>query len=596
MKKIAQISIYLLIANISFGQYYFRGEIVGEKNKLIPNCNIYIHSSRVIVSAGSSGSFGLMSTQKKVDTITIMADNYEKTTVAIALEKYNIIKLQLLASAVNIQKNKLVSATKDLVQQVQKNQIVSNETYSTLIENEFIDAAIYNNTGFSVNSDKASYSNIRRFIKMKSAIPTNAVRIDEMVNYFNLANTQTNDSTTFKLNTQLTQCPWNNNNYLLFANISAKKLNLDNLPPSNLVFLIDNSGSMELQNRMPLLKSAFKLLVKNLRQQDKISIITYGGFVNVVLEGLTGKNQDSILKVIEEMEPGGETPGESAIKIAYQKAKQYFVEKGNNRVIIATDGDFNVGIASEEELDKFITIQSHSGIRLTCLGLGMGNYKDSKLEVLAKKGNGNFAYIDNEAEGEKIMVQEMTQTLFSVADNTHINIEFNKNFIKRYRLLGFDNKLNAIADTSSILDGGQVGSGYSSIVLFEIEPTKNINEEKFDAILDEEIAVVNINYKNTTTQNDEKVKHSCKFNFMPLLSLPKPYGFAAAVAMFGSYVKVSKYLPKTIDLDAIISLTKKSLDANVFSQNEFLQLLELARPIYEPNKKHKKKNLTTVLN
>ncbi len=594
MNTIIYILFLLCATSVAKSQYYYRGEITDEKNKPIGNATIFIHSTKVNVSAGSSGSFGIMSVKKSVDTFTFIVDNYERKTAIVYLDKLNIIVLKLATNAANIQKNKLATVTQNLKQEISKNIFSSSETYSEQIENEFINAAKYPITGFSINSDKASYSNIRRFLNMKSVVPTNAIRIDEMVNYFNVNYKHPNDSVTFNVSSQLTQCPWDTSNYLLYASITAKKLNLENVPPSNLVFLIDNSGSMEMQNRMPLLKSAFKLLVKNLRMHDKITIITYGGFVNIVADALTGKEQDSLIILIDAIETGGDTPGENAIKVAYEKAKQHYIAKGNNRVIIATDGDFNVGAAEEKELDKLISIQSQSGIRLTCLGLGMGNYKDSKLEILAKKGNGNFAYIDNEAEGEKIMVKEMTQTLFSVADNVFVNIEFKSDYVKDYRLIGFDNKLNAVADSSSKLEGGQVGSGYSTVVLFEIKPTSKINVDDYEKMLEEQLAKVIISYTNVEKQKPEVLDFECNFNFKPLLSLPKHYGFATAVVMFGAYLKESKYLPKKIDLDEIISLTTKSFDVNIPTQVEFLQLLQKAKLIYEPNKKNKKKKKEVI--
>lgn len=592
MKTIAPILFFVFLSQIGVAQYYYRGEIVDEKSKPIPNANIYIHSSKLLTSAGSSGSFGIMTTKPTVDTFTISADGYDKKTIAVFSQKYNTVPLNLLASLANMQKNRLASCTKDFKSQLQQNTYSSNESYTNLVENDFITAAKNPTTGFAVNTDRASYSNIRRFINMKTYVPTNAVRIDEMINYFNLVKDTPSKNSTFNITTQISQCPWNLKNILLYISIAARKLDLAKIPPSNLVFLIDNSGSMELQNRMPLLKSAFKLLVKNLREQDKITIITYGGMVGVELEGVSGKYQDSILKVIEEMEASGDTPGESAIRLAYAKAKQYFIAKGNNRVILATDGDFNVGIADETELERLISLQSQSGIYLTCLGVGMGNYKDSKLEALAKKGNGNFAYLDNEAEAEKILVKEMTQTLFSVADNTFMDVQFDATLVQQYRLLGFDNKANALADGTNQLEGGQVGSGYSTMVLFELVPTANFTTDSVENSLEEQIAAIKISYQNVENKKKQEELFTAKANFLPLLSLPKQYGFAAAIAMFGSYIKQSKYMGK-IDLDAISALLTKTIDTNNSLQVELLQLVEKAKAIYEPGKKKKKKNKGT---
>ena len=273
------------------------------------------------------------------------------------------------------------------------------------------------------------------------------------------------------LKTTLSSCPWNADNQLFYINLSSKKLNLDTLPPSNLVFLIDISGSMDMPNRLPLLKSAFRFLVNNLRDKDSVAIVVYGGTIGTMLNTTSGGEKEKILKAIDELVPGGSTPGESGIKLAYSVARNHFIKGGNNRVILATDGDFNVGLKTEEELDELITQQRESGIYLTCLGVGMGNYKDSKIQTLAKKGNGNFAYLDNFKEAEKVLLTEFTQTLYAVADDVYMNVEFNPEYVKEYRLIGFDNKVGALKDSLSIIEGGEIGSGHSMVAMFEIVPT-----------------------------------------------------------------------------------------------------------------------------
>ncbi len=588
MKKLFTILSILLGAIKGHSQYYIRGEIIDDKNKLLPNAKIRMHSNNTLYEAGSSGSFGLMSTRNKVDTFTILYDGYEKMTTPVFIDKYNKIKLTLLASVASMQKNRLASLTKDLKTNYTQGFLASNESYSDLVENDFIEAQKYPTTGFAVNTDKASYSNIRRFINRNSQVPTNAVRIDEMINYFNFPTPPPPPGKVFQINSKLTQCPWNTKNLLLYINITAQKMDLDKLPASNLVFLIDNSGSMELQNRMPLLKSSFKMLVKNLREKDTISIVTYGGSVDVALHPTSGKYKDSILKAIEAMEAAGDTPGESAIKLAYQLAKKSFIANGNNRVILATDGDFNVGIADEAELERMISIQSHSGIYLTCLGVGMGNYKDSKLEVLAKKGNGNFAYIDSETEAEKILVKEMTQTLFSVADKTFMNVKFNKQYVNQYRLLGFDNKVKALVDSASAIEGGEVGSGYNSMVLFEIDPNSIVNLDAMETIHGEEIAQVLIHYTDPKTKKQSVFNYQCTINFDKFNKLDSTLQFATSVAMFGGYIKQSRFM-KNVTLESITAIAASSAHPTDKLQVEFLQLLQKAEKIYEPGKKKKKK-------
>jgi Ca-activated chloride channel family protein len=260
-------------------------------------------------------------------------------------------------------------------------------------------------------------------------VPADAVRIEEMLNYFPAsaaALAGPADSAVFKVSSLLGPCPWNWNNQLLQVQVNARQLDLDTLPASHLVFLIDVSASMEMPNRLPLLQSAFKMLTTNLREKDTVSIVAYGGITAVLLRAVSGCEKDSILKVIGDLVPGGATPGESGIRLAYKLAKDHFIENGNNRIILATDGDFNVGLRTEEELDELISSQRLKGIYLTCLGVGMGNYKDSKIQLLAEKGNGNFAYIDTEREAEKIMMREFAQTLYTVADDAYMQVSFDQ--------------------------------------------------------------------------------------------------------------------------------------------------------------------------
>ncbi len=303
---------------------------------------------------------------------------------------------------------------------------------------------------------------------MDNVVPPDAIRLEEMLNYFNIHYEAPGNDSNFSFRSAISRCPWNTANDLLFLHICARKAELKNIPPANLVFLIDVSGSMDLPNRLPLLKSAFSLMVNNLRDQDTVSIVVYGGMNGVWLTPTGGADKKKILESIAELEPGGPTPGEGGIRAAYRLAQSTFIKDGTNRVILATDGDFNVGQQSEEELNQLINGYRNSGIYLTCLGVGMGNYKDSKLEVLANRGKGNFAYLDNEKEAEKVLMEEFSQTVYSVAEDAFVDMQIDPGVVKNYRLIGFDNKSNALQDTSNILQGGEVGSGYSLIAMVEL--------------------------------------------------------------------------------------------------------------------------------
>jgi Ca-activated chloride channel homolog len=577
----------LFIAKGLTGQYYIRGEIKDEKNNLLSNARILMHSNRYMHDAGSSGTFGLFSTKPVADTFTVYYDGYESLTLPVYTNKYNEIKLKMLASVANLQRRRLSSITKDLNNHYSRGLFTTNETYSELIENEFVATNNFPLTGFSVNIDRASYSNIRRFLNMKGRVPVNAVRIEEMVNYFNFSWVAPEKQKVFHIQSQITDCPWNNDNRLLLVNISARKIPFDQLPPTNLVFLIDNSGSMDLPNRLPLLKTAFRMLVSNLRPKDTITIVTYGGIVDVALPPTGGDQKDAIYKAIDEMEAVGDTPGESAIRLAYQMARNKFKSNGNNRVILATDGDFNVGIADEQELEKLISLQRQNGIYLTCLGVGMGNYKDSKLEALARKGNGNFAYLDTEAEAEKVLVKEMSQTLFTVADKVYMNVQFDKKYIRNYRLLGFENKLNAISDSSSRLEGGEVGSGYSSQVIFEISPTS----ELLDAIhtdANEDIAHVLISYTDPADGKTSDCSYNCPLEYLPLDAISPERRLAVIVAMFGGYLRESRFM-KTVTIRQVLEMCRASSQTSGKIQDELCSLIEKAENIYMPEQAKKKR-------
>jgi Ca-activated chloride channel family protein len=411
-------------------------------------------------------------------------------------------------------------------------------------------------------------------------VPTDAVRIEEMLNYFNFRLPETSTNThQFSCATTLSSCPWNSANKLFFINIMAPKLNLDSLPASNLVFLIDVSGSMERPNRLPLLQSAFKLLVENLRDKDTISIVTYGGGVAIRLASTSGSEKAKINNLIDSLSADGDTPGEGAIRTAYYLAKKSFIKNGNNRIILATDGDFNVGQNTEKELDDLISVERETGIYLTCIGVGMGNYKDSKLETLAKKGNGNFAYLDNIAEAEKVFVQEFTKTLYAVANDVFLTVHFNPDMIKEYRLIGFDNKRNALLDSSSELLGGEIGSGHNSLAIFELRPTTKTADTSTV------IAKLNLQYRLPKTE--KQAVQEFDFNYQPLLfnNTDTRLRFATAIAMFGSLLKESTYA-KNYSYEQILNIAQSAADMNNSLEQEFIALVHKATKIY--NNKRKK--------
>src|SRR5215471_6163346 len=532
MKAALQILFCLFAGSSLFAQqYYIRGEVKDESGNPLQDVNILLHATGYVYHTGPYGSFGILTNRPK-DSLSFWLDGYQKEKKLVTPENYVTVRLKLNpASSSNTHRNKLTSFTKGLNKDIQKQWFTGDETYASLIENHFVSANNYPSTAMSLSIDRASYSNIRRFINTNTLVPPDAVRIEEMLNYFNETYSEPEQGQPFKIKSALTGCPWNTENELLFINISSKKLNLDTLPASNLVFLIDISGSMDLPNRLPLLQSAFRLLVNNLRAKDTVTIVVYGGFTGIKLNATSGAEKEKILKAIDELEPGGSTPGESGIRMAYNAAQMHYIKGGNNRVILATDGDFNVGLKTEDELDGLISQRKNSGIYLTCLGVGMGDYKDSKIQTLAKKGNGNFAYLDNFQEAQKVLMTEFSQTLYAVADNVAMNVEFSPDYVREYRLIGFDNKVGALNDTASVIEGGEIGSGHSMTVVFEISPT-DINK---DAVKREfspgNMAEIKLLYKMPHDTSQRQFPNSVPLVYNDFNSLDKHFRFSTAVVM-----------------------------------------------------------------
>lgn len=577
----------MLTLSVHAQEYYMRGEVKDEAGNILQNVTIIQLRTGYIFRSGSLGTFGIGSNHS-VDSFLFTQQGYYTERIALYADNFNTIKMRLLpASASNLHRDKLSSLTKDLDKEEQKTWYSGDETYASLLENHFIEARKFPTTGMSLNVDRASYSNIRRFINLNSQVPPDAVRIEEMLNYFNLDYQEPAGNALFHCRTTLSHCPWNPATQLYYVNLFSRKLNLDSLPPSNLVFLIDVSGSMDMPNRLPLLKSAFRLLVNNLRSKDSVSIVVYGGVTGTMLNCTSGAEKEKILKVLDELEPGGSTPGESGVKMAYAMARRHFIKDGNNRVILATDGDFNVGLKTEDELDELISKEKESGIYLTCLGVGMGNYKDSKIQTLANKGNGNFAYLDNYQEAEKVLLKEFTQTLYAVANEVYMNVEFNPEYVKQYRLIGFDNKVGALRDSMSIVEGGEIGSGFSLVALFEILPTdKNKAAIKLNKP-GEKFAEILLDYQKP--ENDKLSFHdhyTGKFEYTPPQVLEKFYHFYSAVALFGSLLRHSEFV-NDASWNDVITIAQGAIGANDLLQKEFVALVDKARTLYAKNRKRK---------
>jgi len=459
-----------------------------------------------------------------------------------------------------------------------------DESYKEIIENDFKRVNLAPLSTFSIDVDKASYSNIRRMINNGEKIPKDAVKIEEMINYFHYEYPQPVDNHPFAIHTESGKTPWNKETQLVKIGLKGKEIPTENLPASNLVFLIDVSGSMNEENKLPLLKSAFKLLVAQLRAKDKVSIVVYAGAAGVVLKPTSGRNKEKILEALDNLIAGGSTAGGEGIKLAYKLATENYIKNGNNRVILATDGDFNVGVSSDAGMKKLIEEKRDSGVFLTCLGFGMGNYKDSKLETLADTGNGNHAYIDSMQEAQRVLGTEFGGTLFTIAKDVKIQVEFNPGKVQAYRLIGYENRLlhdeDFIDDTK---DAGELGSGHTVTALYEIIPTgvqsnylKEVSDLKYSEkttkkAYGDELFTVKFRYKKPKENISIEMIHVCKSNAEKEMSTD--FEFAASVAWYGMKLRDSKYIQNK-NIEDIKALAKNNRGSDDLGYRaEFVRLM-----------------------
>jgi Ca-activated chloride channel family protein len=443
----------------------------------------------------------------------------------------------------------------------------NTEAYNTINENIFHDALRNPLSTFSIDVDAASYSNMRRFISNGQQPPKDAVRIEEMVNYFDYDYQQPKGEDPFNIYTEISAAPWNAKHKLVHIGLQGKKIPTDNLPASNLVFLIDVSGSMSDPNKLPLLVASFKLLVEQLREQDRVAIVVYAGAAGMVLPSTSGSDKKTIIEALERLEAGGSTAGGAGINLAYAIAKENFRKEGNNRVILATDGDFNVGESSDAAMERLIEDKRKDGIFLTVLGYGMGNYKDSKMEVLADKGNGNYAYIDNILEAQKVLVNEFGGTLFTIAKDVKLQIEFNPAKVKAYRLIGYENRMLKSEDfNNDKKDAGELGSGHTVTALYEIIPDGvefyKIDELKYQktkversATNSDELMTVKFRYKKPNEDVSKLIVHTLLDKETDKTS--ENFRWSASVAAFGMLLRESEYI-KGFTYDDVLTLAQGS--------------------------------------
>lgn len=467
----------------------------------------------------------------------------------------------------------------------------NTEEYARIYENKFLEVLHDPLSTFSIDVDPASYANVRRFLSGGQMPPQDAVRIEELINYFSYDYPPPQNGDPFAINVEMAACPWNASHKLVRIGLKGREVPTDKLPPANLVFLIDVSGSMQSPDKLPLLKSAFKMLVNELRPQDRVAIVVYASAEGLALPSTSGRDKKAILAVLDQLEAGGCTAGAAGIQLAYKVARENFVKGGNNRVILATDGDFNVGVSSTSELIRMIEEKREQGIFLSVLGFGTGNLKDSRMEQLADKGNGNYAYIDNISEARKVLVSQMGGTLFTIAKDVKIQVEFNPARVKAYKLVGYENRLLAKEDfNNDKKDAGELGSGHTVTALYEIvpagskEPINNIDPLKYQqtqikpqAGVSKELMTIKLRYKQPDGNLSQLLVREVFDSDIEFDQASEDFRFAAAVAEFGLLLRDSEHKGQASYAQVLeIARDSRGKDPEGY-RAEFLRLVDAAR-------------------
>jgi len=481
----------------------------------------------------------------------------------------------------------------------------NTEQYDDIVENRFLTATDNPLSTFSIDVDGASYSNVRRILQQGQLPTPGAVRIEEFINYFHYNYPQPTGDDPFSINTEIADCPWSPQHKLVMIGLQGKKIPTENLPASNLVFLIDVSGSMFEPDKLPLVKASMKLLVDQLREQDKVSLVAYAGNAGLVLPSTSGSQKEKIKDAIEQLEAGGSTAGGAGIQLAYKIATENFIKGGNNRVILCTDGDFNVGPSSNSELEKIIEEERKTGVYLTVLGYGTGNYSDSRMQQLADKGNGNHSYIDNFSEAKKVLVNEFGGTLFTIAKDVKLQVEFNPSKVQAYRLIGYENRLLNKEDfNNDKKDAGDLGSGHTVTALYEIIPAglKNDFIESVDKLkyqqkekpagssLTQEIMTIKFRYKKPDKDKSKLIEHAVIDQHLAINNTSDNFRFVAAVAQFGMLLRNSEFKQNS-SFDNAWKLAKGSLgNDDEGYRSEFLKLLKSAQLLAKNNKNVEEEN------
>ncbi len=473
--------------------------------------------------------------------------------------------------------------------------VFNTEQYDLIKENAFSDVIANPLSTFSIDVDTASYANMRRFLNDNTLPPVDAVRIEELINYFSYDYSPPNDEKPLAFHTEMSDCPWQKEHKLIRIGLKGKEVDPAKIPPSNIVFLIDVSGSMAQESKLPLLKNALPMLVKQFRAEDKVAIVVYAGAAGLVLPSTPGSEKETIAAAIRRLEAGGSTAGAAGIQLAYKVAKENFISGGNNRVVLATDGDFNVGASSDSELIRLVEEKRNEGLFLTVLGFGMGNLKDSKMEKIADHGNGNYAYIDSLLEAKKVLLKEFAATMLTVAKDVKIQVEFNPARIKAYRLIGYENRILAKEDfQDDRKDAGELGAGQAVTALYEIIPAGSDGNRgaedtlkyqksdlKAEALNTKEIMTIKLRYKPPAEDQSKLLVFPIEENYKALETTSADFKFSSAVVEFGMLLRKSEFRGQSSFKNVLLRAKEARGKDNEGYRAEFIRLAELAEMLSE---------------
>lgn len=603
------ISLFYLSLTTNAQCFTLKGQVVDNDSIPLIGASIYVVGTTNGTLADIDGQFQIMVCPG--DTLKFKYMGYENMEIAIGIDSFLIVVMEMSSTIIDeivvvsykptpIREFSNASQAKGISQKGKrkksKNECRKMYEYHNTESYAIVDENIVKNvwksplSTFSIDVDVASYSNVRRFINQGHLPPKDAVRIEEMINYFNYNYPEPINDDPVSIHSELGACPWDSNKLLLKLALQAKKITHEQCAPSNLVFLIDVSGSMQAPEKLPLLKSSFKLLVEQLREEDRVAIVVYAGFSGLVLNSTSCSEKHKINEAIDNLTSGGSTAGGEGLKLAYKIANDSFIAGGNNRIILATDGDFNVGPSSDGEMKRLIELNRESGVYISVLGFGMGNYKDSKMEIIADHGNGNYAYIDNLNEAKKVLVSELSSTLHALAKDVKLQIEFNPATVESYRLIGYENRLLNNEDfEDDSKDAGEIGYGHSVTAFYEIELTSSKRKNKSlkyrkskltnQALRSDEIAQLQIRYKQPDQGKSQLMTHVISNEVRMADSLSMGFKFSSAVAQFSMLLRKSSYA-NDLSYDSVIGQIEQNLGEDKYGyKSELLSLVQKAKAL-----------------